>query len=111
MRSIIVLMSVFIWWSTDAFAEETHYLLGVDGMSCPFCVYGIEKQLKRIDGVEDVSTNLGEGNIWVEATNTDVLSEESTRQLLEDAGFALRSFEIHRPGDHEHEASDSGEHD
>lgn len=97
MRSIIVLVSVFILLSTDAFAEETHYLLGVNGMSCPFCVYGVEKQLKEISGVEEVNTDLATGNIWVEASDADVLSEKSTRQLLKDAGFTLRSFEVHHP--------------
>ena len=102
MKLIIVLMTVFMLWSANALAGEVHILLGVDGMNCPFCVYGIEKRLKKIDGVEDVSADLAEGNIWVEATGADVLSEDDARMLLEEAGFTLRAYEVHQGAANEH---------
>jgi mercuric ion binding protein len=106
-----VLMTVLMLWGTSVVAAETHILLGVDGMSCPFCVYGIEKQLKKIDDVGEVRVDLAQGEIWVETTGTDVLSEEDARLLLENAGFTLRSFEVHQPGDHEPEKNESGQHE
>ena len=78
-------------------------------MSCPFCVYGIEKRLKKIDGVEDVSADLAQGNIWVEATGADVLSEDGARLLLEQAGFTLRSFEVHIAAQHQPENKETGQ--
>jgi len=110
-KLITVLMTVFWLWSANALAGETHYLLGVDGMSCPFCVYGIEKRLMKIEGVEDVRADLAQGNIWVEASGADVLSEDSARLLLEEAGFNLRTFEVHQPGNHEPGKKDSGRHE
>jgi len=93
-------------WGANALAGEAHFLLGVDGMSCPFCVYGIEKQLKKVDGVLEVTADLAQGNIWVEASGADVLSEDSARLLLEDAGFTLRSFEVHNPASYQHEKNE-----
>ena len=107
-KLITVLMTVFMLWGANVLAGEAHFLLGVDGMSCPFCVYGIEKRLKKIDGVEDVSADLAQGNIWVEATGADVLSEDSARSLLEDAGFTLRTFEVHQLGKHEPKKDEHG---
>jgi len=101
-------MTVLLLWGANVLAGETHFLLSVDGMSCPFCVYGIEKQLRKIDGVEDVSTDLARGNIWVEASGADVLSEEGARLLLEEAGFTLRSFEVHKPAQHEPKKDEHG---
>ncbi len=108
MKLIIVLMAVFMLWGASALAGEAHYLLGVDGMSCPFCVYGIEKRLKKIDGVENVSADLAQGNFWVETNGADVLSEDSARSLLEDAGFTLRTFEVHHSGNHELKKDEHG---
>ena len=109
MKLIFPFLATLILWSAALSAGEARFLLGVDGMSCPFCVYGIEKRLKKIDGVEDVSADLAQGNIWVEATGADVLSEDSARLVLEQAGFTLRSFEVHNPVHHEPEKNKSGQ--
>ena len=107
MKAITVLMTVLMLWGANALAGEVHFLLGVDGVSCPFCVYGIEKQLKKIEGVVGVTADLVQGNIWVEASGADVLSEPDARLLLEDAGFTLRSFEVHKPASNKHEKNES----
>jgi mercuric ion binding protein len=99
-KFLTALMMVFLLGGTNVFAGETHFLLGVDGMSCPFCVYGIEKRLRKIDGVEDVRADLAQGNIWVEATGADVLSENDA---------TLRSFEVHKAAKHESEKNESGQ--
>ena len=109
MKLILPFLATLVLWSSALLAGEAHFLLGVDGMSCPFCVYGIEKRLKKIDGVEEVSADLAQGNIWVEATGADVLSEDGARLVLEQAGFTLRSFEMHKPAKHEAEKNKSGQ--
>ncbi len=109
MNLIFPLVVTVILWSGALLAGEAHFLLGVDGMSCPFCVYGIEKRLKKIDGVEDVRADLAQGKIWVEAAGADVLSEDGARLALEQAGFTLRSFEVHNPVQHELEKKKSGQ--
>ncbi len=109
MKLIFPFLATLILWSGALFGGEVHFHLGVDGMSCPFCVYGIEKRLKKIDGVEDVSADLAQGNIWVEATGADVLSEDGARLVLEEAGFTLRSFEVHKPEKHEPEKNEAGQ--
>jgi len=106
---IFPFLATLILWSGTLFGGEAHFHLGVDGMSCPFCVYGIEKLLKKIDGVEDVSADLAQGNIWVEATGADVLSEDGARLLLEQAGFTLRSFAVHEQAQHEPEKNGFGQ--
>ena len=109
MKLIFPLLATVILWNVALLAGEAHFLLGVDGMSCPFCVYGIEKRLKKIDGVEDVRADLAQGNIWVEVTGADVLSEDGARLLVEQAGFTLRSFAVHNPVQHELEKNKSGQ--
>ena len=46
-------------FSVAALAADKHYVLGVDGLACPFCAYGIEKRLNKVDGVTGVEVDVG----------------------------------------------------
>ena len=78
--------------STAAFAGGNQYALGVDGLACPFCAYGIEKKLSAIDGVEDIETDIKGGRVVITLADGKTLSEEVARQAVKDAGFTLRSL-------------------
>ena len=69
------------------------YEIGVDGLSCPFCAYGIEKQLGRIDGVATLETDIASGTVVVTMTDGAILEESRAREAVEAAGFTLRGFE------------------
>lgn len=71
---------------------EPAYQLGVDGMSCPLCVYGLEKQLHRLDGVDTVATDLEHGRILVGMHDGKALDQPQVQQAVRDAGFTLRDF-------------------
>ena len=71
---------------------ESVYILEADGLACPFCAYGIEKQLSRIDGVESVSTDIKSGTIIVTVQAGVALAESEARQAVENAGFTMRGF-------------------
>ncbi len=80
-------------WAARGEAAAEAYDLRVDGLACPFCAYGIEKQLRRIDGVESVSTEIASGTVTVTMEEGATLEEGVARRAVEDAGFTLRSFE------------------
>ena len=82
---ILLLLSI-------AQADEAVYIIQVDGLSCPFCAYGIEKQLSSIDGVESVEVNISNGQVNISMQQNAVLDKDRTRQAVSDAGFSLRSF-------------------
>ena len=68
------------------------YTLQADGLACPFCAYGIEKQLSRIDGVESISIDIKSGTMFVTVQAGVVLDEAEAKQAVEDAGFTMRGF-------------------
>jgi mercuric ion binding protein len=78
--------------SSAAFAGGNQYALFVDGLACPFCAYGIEKNLSAIDGVESVETDVKSGQVVVTLAEGKILSEEVARRAVKDAGFTLRSL-------------------
>ncbi|MDX8403483.1 MAG: heavy-metal-associated domain-containing protein [Mariprofundaceae bacterium] len=74
-----------------AWAEEmTTAVIQVDGLSCPFCTYGLEKQLKKVDGVESVSINMKDGKAII--TMQQHVDDNRLRQAVEKAGFTARNI-------------------
>lgn len=69
------------------------YNVGVDGLGCPFCAYGIEKELGSMTGVEKVEVDIKTGVVVVTMADGATLDETTAKQAVETAGFDLRSFE------------------
>ncbi len=91
---ILAAIMIAVLSPTIATAGDTKsvYILEADGLACPFCAYGIEKQLSRIDGVESVSTDIKSGTIIVTVQAGVALAESEARQAVENAGFTMRGF-------------------
>ena len=74
-------------------AAPQAFKLGVNGLACPFCSYGIEKKLGAIAGVESIDIDIKEGVVIVIMADGATLDETEARKAIKDAGFDLRSFE------------------
>jgi len=83
--------------TVSADANRTIYVLQADGLACPFCAYGIEKQLSRIEGVATVSTDIESGTVTVTMNPGVNLTEDQAKEAVDRAGFTLRGFK--RKGD------------
>ncbi len=58
MRQSIIL-AVFGFLAASAFgADETVLEIDINGMTCPFCVYSLEKELGKLSEVEQVVISL-----------------------------------------------------
>jgi len=75
-----------------AFAAQSRYQLKVDGLACPFCAYGIEKQLTRTDGVKDIDIDINAGTVTVTMADGAKMTKDQASRIVEDAGFTLRDF-------------------
>ena len=69
------------------------YELTVDGLACPFCAYGIEKQLSALEGVESIEIDIDEGLVVVMVAEGAEIHEADLQQAVDDAGFTLRKVE------------------
>ncbi|MFQ5747035.1 MAG: heavy-metal-associated domain-containing protein [Gemmatimonadota bacterium] len=71
------------------------------GMSCPFCAYGVEQKLKRLEGVEDIDVALDTGLATLTMEEGGDLSNDLIRKSVKDAGFEVanivRNFESEFP--------------
>jgi len=88
LTSLLLLSSISV-----AHAEGREYQLGVDGLACPFCTYGIEKQLQKLDGVAGLDTDIAQGLVKIHMQEGKSLTEGEAEKAVRKAGFKLRSFD------------------
>lgn len=79
--------------SAATVAAGPSYRIEVDGLACPFCAYGIEKQLNKINGVEKVETDIKAGAVTVTMRAGRILEKSRAAQAVDKAGFTLGGFE------------------
>ncbi|MEE9246204.1 MAG: heavy metal-associated domain-containing protein [Gemmatimonadota bacterium] len=84
-------------------AEDQPRLIQITvlGMSCPFCAYGVERKLKKLDGVSNLTVELETGLATLVMEADADVSNEELRKTVEDAGFEAakitRNFESQYP--------------
>ncbi len=92
LRTAIFTLSMILI-STAALAAGQAYKLRVDGLACPFCAYGIEKQLSRIEGIKQIEVDIRTGTVAVIMVDGAILDEATAEKAVKAAGFSLRGFE------------------
>ncbi len=92
MKRWVLALIMALLWSAAAFAAGTQYELRVDGLACPYCAYGIEKNLKKTDGVEKIEIDLDRGLVIVVVADGVTFTQAQMAKLINDAGFTLRGM-------------------
>ncbi len=64
----------------------------VDGLSCPFCAYGLEKHLKKVKGVEGVDINMKSGKATVTLKSGAQVNDDALSAAVTKAGFTARGI-------------------
>lgn len=62
----------------------------VNGLACPFCAYGLEKKMKKLEGAKDIHIFLKEGYAVMNVPANKVPTEKELKSLVADAGFETR---------------------
>lgn len=70
-------------------AQPRQIKVTILGMSCPFCAYGVEQKLKKLDGVEDLDVQLGTGIATLTLEEGADVSNETLKKTVEVAGFEV----------------------
>ncbi|MAA73220.1 MAG: hypothetical protein CMN28_00755 [Salinisphaeraceae bacterium] len=88
----LLLLLAGLMFGMSALAAGNQYRLGVKGVACPYCAYGVEKHLNKVDGVENVSVDIGDSVVRVTMAEGATLPEGKARTAVKEAGFTLQSF-------------------
>lgn len=86
----ILLLSLGILSPIQAQVEKVD--IRVDGLSCPFCAYGLEKKLKRIEGVGGVKIYIDKGVATLQNKKERSIAFENLDSVVKDAGFTARQI-------------------
>lgn len=92
-RSAVLLALVALAALTTGPAAADTYRVGVDGLACPLCSFGLEKALKKVDGVTGVATDLASNSVVVTTGDGVDLPRPKVEAAVKKAGFSLRSFD------------------
>ena len=76
----------------SASAQVQRVDIGVDGLACPFCSYGLEKKLKEVKGAGEVVINITKGVAVLKNNGNESIDIEQIEPVVKDAGFTLRDL-------------------
>ncbi len=97
----LILFLVFFLASTSPLYAEGNtqkILIKVEGLYCPFCAYGLEKQLKKLKGFKKVEVNLKHGTADLYIKPGVSVTDAAIQAAVEDAGFDSASIERMKNG-------------
>ena len=76
----------------DALLGGASVTLRVDGMSCPFCAYGLEKRLREIPAVDTLVIRVSDGLVQIRVKEGQELDDAVLENAVKRAGFTLREI-------------------
>ena len=68
-------------------ADETVLEIDINGMTCPFCVYSLEKELGKLSEVEDVVISLKSNKARLTLREGAHIDSDTVREAVLTAGF------------------------
>lgn len=80
--------------ATGAFAQIEAAKIRVDGLGCPFCVKGVEKHLKKVEGVDSLSTSLKRGEVTLQYAPGALFDIESLQRAVKRGGFTPGAVQV-----------------
>ena len=59
----------------------------IKGLACPYCAFGMEKELKKVSGVDNVHIELKEGFAYIDTPTKQKPTKKVLEKIIIDAGF------------------------
>ena len=95
--STAVALAVFLLFISSPSLSKTEILEGellVLGMTCPFCGFGIEKKLRAVPGVSEVTITLDDGRIQLAFLPGNDAVPDDIERAVKKGGFKLSTLRL-----------------
>ncbi|WP_286754974.1 heavy metal-associated domain-containing protein [Roseivirga sp. UBA838] len=89
---IIALLTIFSL--SSAMAQLIKVDQEVFGMDCAPCAYGLERGLKKMDGLESVKVSLNDGKAYLKLASDNDLTLQKIQEEVKSNGFSARNAEV-----------------
>ena len=93
-RWVVAFLALLLAMPVTSDAEILGAELRVNGMSCPFCAFGIEKKLRRVEGVQEVEVLLDEGRVRLTFRANNAATVGALEDAVAGAGFKLSGMKL-----------------
>ncbi len=94
MKKLVVLIVVGVFGSFISNAQIQKIDQEVFGMDCAPCAYGLERGLKKMDGLEKVQVSLNDGKAYLELAENNSLSLKQIQEEVKKNGFSAKKAEV-----------------
>lgn len=81
-------------FAAESNAQIKQAVIGVDGFTCSLCAKGVEGQLKSLDYVKSVKTDLKKTTFTLTFYSNKEIKLSELRDAIKDGGFSLRDISI-----------------
>ncbi|MDT0691347.1 heavy metal-associated domain-containing protein [Salegentibacter sp. F188] len=94
MKRIALIIVVAVFGTISSNAQITKVDQEVFGMDCAPCAYGLERGLKKMDGIEKVRVSLNDGKAYLDLTANNNLSLKQIQEEVKVNGFSAKNAEV-----------------
>lgn len=77
----------------DKQQERVYIKIEIKGLACPYCAFGMEKELKKVAGVDNVEIELEEGLAYISTPISQKPLKEALTFIITNAGFTVGNIE------------------
>ena len=74
--------------------ERIYVKLEIKGMACPYCAFGMEKELRKVAGADNIEIELKKGLAYISTSISQKPTKESLEKIITDAGFTVGIIEF-----------------
>lgn len=97
MKKLVIIMVLGLTALSLRAQENKTELMGnvkieVDGLSCPFCAYGLEKNLKEFENIKEIKIDVENAFMLLSIFEGKGIDEDLIRKNIKDAGFTPRKI-------------------
>ncbi|RMG52270.1 MAG: copper chaperone [Acidobacteria bacterium] len=83
---------------SGAMAQINKVIIGVDGLACPFCAYGLQKQLKRVPGIKGVKIYVDRGRAELTVAEGESVDFSAIEDAVKKGGYTPRDIWVEATG-------------
>ena len=92
-KYLLLVAALLIVSATSTLASVNEVRLYVEGLACPFCTFGIEKSLKKVEGVVSLETTIRTGLVRIQLEPGAQLDPAALEEAVKRAGFTPSRIE------------------
>lgn len=91
---VALLASAPLTFISETWAQTGSVVLHLKGVSCPFCVYGVEKRLKKVPGIQEVKTDYKAATSTLSKNPEAEVDLQALDAAVKQAGFTVDRIEL-----------------